>query len=178
MPLFPQNLPTRHPETGGSVPSRNAHNAKGPRGWDKVRKQTSPCHSKRVWLCFRWPLCYTPYSTVAGVEHSKMAPPGLHGSQMFQGADGWELEVRPRPAAATVGQLVELAMRRCHGITRWSLIRRCAARSLSIRRGRNAATPVSRSGRHAPGAQVALSFQAVGDDRYRAMLAQDILETH
>jgi hypothetical protein len=40
-----------------------------------------------------------------------MAPPGLHGSQILQGADGWELEVRPHPEVATVGQLVELAIR-------------------------------------------------------------------
>jgi len=58
------------------------------------------------------PLCsiLVPNSAVAGADHSKMAPPGLHGSQMLQGADGWELEVRPHPEAATVGQLVELAI--------------------------------------------------------------------
>ncbi len=61
------------------------------------------------WVLFGFLLCASS-PVMAGTEHAAAASPGQSGHQVVQGADGWELEVRPQPPSATVGQLLELAI--------------------------------------------------------------------
>lgn len=48
----------------------------------------------------------------AGAQHTGSAPgaPSAGGTQRVQGPEGWELEVRPMPEVATVGQTLELTI--------------------------------------------------------------------
>jgi hypothetical protein len=67
-------------------------------------------NSARVvsWVLFGLLLCASR-PVMAGTTHASDTP-GQSRLQVVQGADGWELAVRPQPPSATVGQLLELAI--------------------------------------------------------------------
>jgi hypothetical protein len=61
------------------------------------------------WIVLLGGLLVAAGSVVAAPEHTH-TPQVSQGAQAVQGPDGWELQVRPQPATATVGQLVDLTI--------------------------------------------------------------------